>query len=248
MKTFSLLIPTKNRPDSLRDLLETLKQTTAHPDRIEVMVTYDKDDAISADYVNSHKNKYTFKYTPLAREHSDFINEDYYNFMARQSTADYLFVSADDIRYVVKDWDVKIESKVEMFCNDKPDRIIGVGVKDNTPKPKPSLPDFPCFPLVTKEALAYWGFVLHPFIPTWGADYLFYLLYHGAERYLAINDRIYMNQVGRHTGGTRDETGKHIEDVFNALKMNPKHNIDLHKDTTVVTQSQQLRDHLRRIK
>lgn len=244
MRTFSLLVPTKNRADSFRALLDTLQETTANPQRLEVMVTYDNDDAITAEYVNMHKGRYNFKYTPLMREHSDFLNEDYYNFMAKQSTADYLFVSADDIRFVVKDWDVKIESKVEMFCNDKPDRIIGVGVKDNTPKPKPSLPDFPCFPLVTKESLAYWGFVLHPFIPTWGADYLFYLLYAGAQRYLAINDMVYMHQVGRHTGGRKDSTGQHIENTFNALKMNPKHNIDLHKETTIVTQSQQLRKHL----
>jgi len=247
MKTYSLPCPTRKRPSFLKAYLDSLAETTAHPERIEVLVAYDNDDVETKERFNSGLiTKYKFVIKPLERARSNFLNEDYYNWMARQTTSDYIFVNADDLRFIVPGWDKIIESKVEMYCNDKPDRIIGVGVKDNTPKPKPNLPQFPCFPLITKETMKYWDFVLHGFVPTWGADYLFYLLYHGAGRYLPIDDRVYMNHIGVHTHtGPKDETAAHIERVFNALKMNPKHHIETHRDTTIPNQATQLRNHIR---
>jgi hypothetical protein len=246
MKTMSLLVPTRKRPSFLKEYLDSLAQTTCNPDRIEVLVGYDNNDELTDELFNSGiVNNYKFKVIPHKRERSLFLNRDYYNWLAEKSNSDYLFVNADDVRFVIPEWDRKVEAKVEMFCNDKPDRIVGVGVKDNTPKPKRDLPDFPCFPLVTKESFAYFKFVLHGFVPTWGADYLFYLLYEGAGRYLAINDLVYMHHIGVHTHtAPKDETAAQIERTFNQLKMNPEHNVDVHKLTTIPKQSQELRTYL----
>jgi glycosyltransferase involved in cell wall biosynthesis len=246
MKRFSLLVPTRERPVFLRKYLDSLNQTTTMPKRIEVLIAYDDDDKETEKILLTDLIKrYNFTIRPCKRERSQFINEDYYNWLGRQADGDYLFVSADDLLFVVPDWDRTFETKIEVFCNNKPDRIIGVGIKDNTPKPKISLPQFPCFPLVTKESLQHFGFILHPFIPTWGADYLFYLLYTGAYRYLAIDDRVYMHHVSIHTRmAPKDATSKSVEKIFNSLKMNPKHNVDLHRDTTIPKQVREFRDFL----
>lgn len=251
MKNFSLLVPTRKRISYLNQYLESVAQTVKCPQRITVLIAYDDDDSETASFMKTVKT-YPFKIRWCKRGRSNFLNQDYYNWLARQSfseDSDYYFANADDIRYVVMEWDNIIESKIEMFCNNKPDRLIGIGVKDNTPKPKPTLPQFPCFPLVTKESFNYFGFLLHPFIPTWGADYLFYLLYTGADRYLPIDDRIYMHHMGIHTHtGPKDETAQHIEKVFNTLKMNPKHNVDNHRDNTIPVQVEKFRQHLSQIK
>jgi hypothetical protein len=251
MKTFSLIVPTRERSNSLRQYLESVANTVKYPDRIFIRIIYDDDDIQTKDFILT-VGKYPFKIYWHKRERTNFINEDYYNFGARNclsEESDYLFISADDVRFVVPEWDVRIESKVEMFCNDKPDRLIGVGVKDNTPKPKPGLPDFPCFPLVTKESFKHFGFVLHPFLPTWGTDYTFYLLYNGVGRYLAINDVVYMHHIGVHTKtGPKDATARHVEKVFHSLKGNPRHNPDYHQAHTIPLQIQEFRQHLNNIR
>ncbi|KKM72665.1 hypothetical protein LCGC14_1418170, partial [marine sediment metagenome] len=141
MKTFSLLVPTRDRPNSLVQYLESIALTAKCPQRLTVLIAYDDDDKVTSDFIPSIK-KYPFKIRWCKRGRSNFINEDYYNWLARQSSSedmDYVFANADDIRYVTMEWDTIIESKIEEFCLSKPDRLIGVGVKDNTPKPKPSL-------------------------------------------------------------------------------------------------------------
>ena len=250
MKTFSLLVPTRKREGYLREYFESIVQTAKYPQRLTVLVAYDDDDEITANLIPTIK-KYSFKIRWCKRGRSNFINEDYYNWLARQSNSgdmDYVFANADDIRYIAVEWDAIIEHKIEAFCNNKSDRLVGIGIKDNTPKPKPTLPQFPCFPLVTRESFNHFGFLLHPFIPTWGADYLFYLLYTGADRYLAIDNRVYMNHMGIHTKtGPKDETAAHVEKVFNTLKMNQKHNVDFAKDNILPQQIREFRQHLHSI-
>lgn len=251
MKTISLLVPTRERPNGLRQYLETVANTTKCPNRITVMIAYDDDDKQTIDFIPTI-GTYPFKIKWCKRGRSNFINEDYYNFLARQCASedcDYLFANADDIRWVAMDWDMIIESKIEMYCSDKPDRIVGVGVKDNTPKPKPSLPQFPCFPLVTRESLTHFGFILHSQLPTWGADYTFFLLFNGADRYLPIDDRVYMHHVGIHTHtGPKDETAKHVERVFHALKGNPKHNPEAIQQMVLTKEVQEFKNYLRSLK
>jgi hypothetical protein len=251
MRHFSLLVPTRERTSSLRQYLDSIKQTAIFKQRLHVLIGYDEDDQETIDFIPTTQGRYDFDIKWFKRGRSHFLNQDYYNWLATQAPweeSDYFFINADDIRFVVMEWDKIIESKVEMYCNNKPDRLIGVGVKDNTPKPKPSLPQFPCFPLVTRETFKHFNFILHPFIPTWGADYLFYLLYEGANRYLAIDDRVYMHHIGVHTHtAPKDATAIQIEKTFNQLKMNPKHNVDLHRDTTIPQQVQAFRQHLKRI-
>jgi len=250
MKTFSLLVPTRKREGYLREYFESIVQTAKYPQRLTVLVAYDDDDEITANLIPTIK-KYSFKIRWCKRGRSNFINEDYYNWLARQSNSgdmDYVFANADDIRYIAVEWDAIIEHKIEAFCNNKSDRLVGIGIKDNTPKPKPTLPQFPCFPLVTRESFNHFGFLLHPFIPTWGADYLFYLLYTGADRYLPIDNRVYMNHMGIHTKtGPKDETAAHVEKVFNTLKMNQKHNVDFAKDNILPQQIREFRQHLHSI-
>ena len=247
MKTFSLLVPTRNRPDYLRAYLESIDKTVKYPSRIFVRIIYDDDDSVTHNLIPTIPN-YKFKIYWHKRGRSNFINSDYYNFGCNNSFSeenDYLFANADDVRYVQMEWDAIIESKIEMYCNNKPDRLVGVGVKDNTPKPKPSLPQFPCFPLVTRESFNHFGFILHPTLPTWGCDYLFFLLYTGADRYLPIDDKVYMHHMGIHTKtGPKDETACHVEKVFNTLKGNPKHNVDFIRDNTIPKQVDEFRKYL----
>jgi hypothetical protein len=209
----------------------TLYQTVSNPADVEILLAIDSDDLPTVNYIPNLLTKYEmFKIRPFFRANSGefvFINRDYYNWLAEQATGDYLWVSADDLTYQVQGWDIKIKESIESYLVDKPDRIMCAGVKDNTPKPSPHLPNFPCFPLITKEAFQYFKFILHPFVPTWGADYLLYVLYKGFDRYHVVADATYLNHVSYHTHQCEaDGVTKRIGHTFNRLKMMNAHNID----------------------
>jgi len=107
------------------------------------------------------------------------------------------------------------------------------------------LPQFPCFPLVSKEAMNLMQFVLHPNIPTWGADYALYKLYTQANRYLEIKDRVYLNHVSFHTKQVpEDATAKRIGKTFNQLKMRPEYNVDRLCATLVVEQANKMKEYI----
>jgi hypothetical protein len=231
MPQFSLVIPTRERIAELHRLFASLAATVETPSEIEILLAIDNDDFSTIQtlpFLNEKFPQFTIK--PCFRDSSGefvFINRDYYNWLAEQSTGKYIWVSADDLVYNVLHWDTLIARYIESYLADKPDRIMCAGIKDNTPKPSPHLPPFPCFPLVTREAFNYFKFVLHPFVPTWGADYLLYLLYFGAERYYLIDDAVYLNHISYHTHQCEaDKVTKRIGHTFNRLKMIAEYNID----------------------
>lgn len=245
MPFYSLIAPTRSRIYGIQRLLESLQFTTNSKSDLELLLIIDNDDTETKDYVtkamvSSQYAGITVK--PIFRERSDFLNGDYYTYGATFASGDFYWAIADDVVFTVVNWDIKIRHHLNAFLEHKIDKVVCAGIRDNTPKPKPSLPQFPCFPLISKEAFKAVGYFLHPKIPTWGADYLIYLLYTNANRYLAITDDVYLNHMSVHTkSAPKDETAKHIENRFIKYQHIPEHNIDLLKDNLIPLESEQLR-------
>jgi len=243
---YSLLCPTRLREQSLYNYLNSVLKTTKNKQEVEILIAVDEDDPNTRQTAERYKREFrNLNIKIFKRIHSDFVNRDYYNWLAERAEGKYIWVNGDDLLLIVPNWDVIIKKRIEDYLVDKPDRIMCAGIKDNTPKPKPTLPMFPCFPLVTKEALDYFKFVLHPFVPTWGADYLLYLLYTGADRYLEVKDTVYLKHISWHTRAVnKDSTAKGVEYTFNQLKLLPEHNIDRHAALTIPAQAAKLKDYI----
>ena len=245
MYKFALLTPSRERPQSVERLLQSLSDTTTNPSQVEILFAIDNDDSVTRELLNLllGTNKYSrLIIKPFYRDRAEMMNRDYYNWLAEKSNSEFIWAIGDDIVFLVSNWDTIIYDKLQQYLSDKPDKIVCAGIKDTTPKPKPSLPQFPCFPLVSRVAFQQMGFVLHPFIPTWGADYLIYLLYTGANRYLEIADRDYLHHVSVHTKtASKDMTAQRVENIFNQLKMNDLHNIDLAVIKTIPPQVEELK-------
>jgi len=242
---YSLLCPTRHRVHAIRRLLESLVFTTNCKQDFEILFAIDTDDKETKDFfdLSLSTNQYSdLNIRPLYRERSEFLNRDYYNWMASQAKGDFYWAIGDDVVFQVINWDIHIINHLNKYLENKPDKIVCAGIKDNTPKPKPTLPQFPCFPLISKEAFKTLGFLLHPNIPTWGADYLIYLLYTQANRYLVIDDDCYLLHIGIHTKtGPKDETAQSVENIFNRLKMHQDHNIDRHAEQMIPIEVEELR-------
>lgn len=212
---FSLLCPSRERPNGIKRLLSSLDRTIQNKQNVQILIAIDEDDIVSQSYLIDRANipeSLMPNFSMHVRPRSEFLNRDYYNWLALQAAGDYLWAIGDDVEFLVHGWDIHIQEVIEAYLKDKPDRIFCASIHDSTPKP-PELPiPFPCFPLITKEAFRALGFLLHPEIPTWGADYTLYELYKGAGRILTIEDRVYLDHISHHTGKVvQDMVNKRIE-------------------------------------
>ncbi len=200
MTKFSLLCPSRNRLDMLENLIQSIINTTNNPKDIELLIAVDNDDLDTQKYIKDRT--YPFNVKVFTRDRSDFFNRDYYNWLAHFSKGKYLWAIGNDVVFKIKDWDNIISDKIEEYLKDKSDRIVCVGVKDDTPKPDSKKPQFSCFPIITRDAYDVLGTFLHSELNTWGADYTIYTLYKQIERYFLIHDKIYIGHMGYHTNTT----------------------------------------------
>ena len=248
---FSLLCPTRKRVPGIERLLKSIIEKATNIHNIEILFVADEDDETTKQFFGIMQHQKLYADLDIKfhiRDRSEFTNRDYYNWLAEKATGDYLWAIADDLIFLVEKWDEIITSTLEGYLSGKTDRICCAGIKDSTPPPKRSLPNFPCFPLVTKEAFKFFGFLLHPQIPTWGADYLLYLLYNGAERYLAITNEVYLHHISWHTKEVpEDETAANIRKIFGRLQHTQEYNVDYNATNVIPQQVDQLLTHLRRL-
>ena len=241
---FSLLCPTRDRPIQRENLIKSILTTTTNLNNVELLFAVDKDDLRSQDNINDLISKYKqLKIRVFIRNRSIFLNRDYYNWLAGFADGDFFWVIGDDLLFSYGGWDVYIERKINDYLIDKKDRIICVGAADDTPRPSDRLPHFPCFPMLSKEAVKAIGFVLPPEIPTWGADYLIYELYRRVGRLLIIGEYVFLRHISHHTKKiNEDGVSKRIGEIFNTLKMRKEYNTDEYLRTKLPLQVEYLRN------
>jgi len=202
MLKFSLLVPTRQRIEPLKRLLKSIYNTTVSKDEIEILILCDDDDLPTIEILEVLKEEYKIlNVSCYKRPRSEWNNEDYYNYLAKKTKGKFIWAIADDLVFLVNNWDEYIWNKLNIFLNDKPDRLVCANILDNTPgpgNPPANKKEFPCFPLFSKEVLKVLGFLLAPQLPTWGADRYAYKLFTQANRFLVINNTVYLDHISYH--------------------------------------------------
>lgn len=225
----SLLVPTRDRMQLLQKFVDSVAKMTRNLQNIEIVYICDDDDMRTPKTINNLEQQYPqIAMKTLVRPRSEMLNEDYYNHAARNCSGDLFWILADDLELVSPNWDDTVQIETESFYKKFPDKIICVSMKDNTPPPSHRLPKFPCFPMFTRECLkAQEGWILHPKVPTWGADYVTYCIFYPLGRLLELHNKNYVNHISWHTKQVEvDHINHRIGDIFNRLKMVPHHNTD----------------------
>ena len=247
MPNFSLLCPSR-RPHQVKKLLASLNATIGNFDTVEILFGIDNDDIQTPQSVQDCIETYPNLNIKIHRRNKSIhINKDYYNWLSTFAKGKFHWAIGDDLIFKINNWDGRINENLEGYLNFRKDRVVCAAIKDNTPKPSPKLPPFPCFPLVSKEAIKAIGFLLHPNIPTWGADYAVYKLYMAIERLHVIRDETYINHISYHTGqAPEDKITKAVGRTFNSLKMRPEHNVDRIVAEEVPEQAKKLREYIQR--
>lgn len=213
---FSLLCPTRKRVESVKRLLNSLRDTCLDSLCFEVLFAYDFDDERTAfalsQFVKEFKELNIVLY---GRDHSHMLNEDYHNWLAHKAKGDYLWVIGDDVVFKTWHWDEVLWRYIREFEGRYRDRIMLIGVDDSTPPPKGRPKDFSCFPIISRKAFEVTGFFFPGRIPTWGADTVVADIYRPVNRLLFVPE-VKLLHVSHHTDGSvpRDETSYGIEIAF----------------------------------
>lgn len=208
----SLLLPSRKRVKSLLKILENINNTVNNTNNIEILIAIDRDDESSMknkeSIIDDFKNLNIKIYT---REHSDYLNSHYYNWLAEKAIGNYLWGIADDTLFLTKDWDKKLIERIEAFLINKEDRIayISINEKDSNAK-------HPCFPLITKEAFKIVGEYHISDLMSWGSDRILYEIYSHPNimRILHISE-VSIEHLSYHDGTAPfDETAKSMKERF----------------------------------
>ena len=111
---FSLLLPTRNRPDSLIRLIDSISKTSSGEKSIEILIYTDKDDGLTLDRKDDIVNAVD-KQKPI---NIIFLNDDsgksWYNnwweFLWNNSSGKYGMLCGDDLIFQTYEWDMKINN------------------------------------------------------------------------------------------------------------------------------------------
>ena len=90
---------------------------------MEILFGCDADDATTMKVINNLKNKYhqhidiIYKY----RERSEWLNRDYFNWLANMARGEFCWNIGDDLVFKVQNWDKIILEKLDIYFKDKKD-------------------------------------------------------------------------------------------------------------------------------
>lgn len=121
MATFSLLIPTRQRPNQLQRLYKSAVETADSPDEIEFVVYIDDDD-------NSYDDVQLPNLKKVRGER--IVLSEMWNKCWEASTGNYLMHCGDDIVFRTKGWDTRVKETIDSF----PGKLAFVWGNDHNPE------------------------------------------------------------------------------------------------------------------
>lgn len=174
MIRISLITPTRNRPQDLTNVLNSLMEMTTHRETIEVLLAVDKCDPVMLPLIKSFEEEYraiNVKFFIVDR--SDHISKDYFNFLSLKAQGRWVMCINDDSIFMTKGWDVLVNDKMLLASNRYGDDIL-LGIVNDGMIREGDLkvkPDMSCWVLSSKEYINLMDGLLIEEIYNWGGDY-----------------------------------------------------------------------------
>lgn len=197
MFDFSLTTPTRCRPDLLWSFLESIRKTTARPEKVEVSVTYDFDDEYTRQRLRVWRREFRdINLSTYGRERNneDFnLHRDYVNWVVPFTKGRYLFCLNDDVEIRTDGWDETARERLDTYLSDKPDGIAYGWVADDEGKcgllkRERDGHRASCFPILSRQAVETLGFCIFPQVRAWSGDIFIFALYELIDRVVDLSD------------------------------------------------------------
>lgn len=189
MKSFSLFLPTRERPELLKACVDTFFCLAKNPEHVEMVIVMDDDDQSYAEFEEFAKRSY-FDLKILKVPRSVHHQRDYNNVAASQTIGRYIWGLNDDTEMVTRNWDEILENAIEDHLTSINSRIAYIGMDDSTHTEVGNSETHPewngknlaqeygcCFPILTREAYEKLGFFCPNEIDMWGADIALYRIF-----------------------------------------------------------------------
>lgn len=176
---FSLIVPTRNRFELLKNNMPTFFKLAKHPTQVEIILIVDFDDPSIQDVLSlltGLPNTYL-----ICQHRTSYLIKDYNNKGSQFSTGKYIWILNDECEMTTNHWDEILTKKIENFLQDKPDRILYTLINDDTHySAGVHHVSGCCFPVLTKEAVDCLNGIMPPEINAHGADYAIYHIFKAA--------------------------------------------------------------------
>jgi hypothetical protein len=116
----SILLPTRGRCDSLRSSVQSLFERASDPESIQIMFGFDNDDNLGTDYFRQEVEPYLknqkISYCAFAFDPMGYIRlNEYVNYMALKSNANWLIFWNDDAVMETDNWDQIVNNYTGQF-------------------------------------------------------------------------------------------------------------------------------------
>lgn len=158
---FSIIFPTRERPQLLKNVLDSIKEKSCTIEDVEVLLALDIDDITDYTFLDFYSFVNPFRVTRSLN-----FSKDYYNFLAQQSCGRWIITANDDCVFETQDWD----SLAYEVLKDKPGVIYG-WIEDHLgPWRAKGHGNYCCFPLQGRAGFEALGYIFPFRVPTWGAD------------------------------------------------------------------------------
>lgn len=186
MKKFSLMVNSRNRPQHLEKLLDSIVETTNDLSSIEVIIKLDKCDPTLLQSLEV-LNKYSFSnYLVSPRPDNQSISLAKISGLA---IGYYLFVLNDDVLFMSKHWDTLAYDALSDYHNKFPDGIVYGHTHDLSIDKDESI-EYAAFPIISKTAFEVLGFFAPTEIYGLGGDVATYEIYKKVGRVLPLKNII----------------------------------------------------------
>lgn len=203
---FSLIMPTRNRVNLLKNCINSFSQKAAFPDLIEFWFAFDIDDKSNNELDDFIGNKQNINYIKVPR--TNWFHRDYHNRLIKLCKGKYIFGLNDECEIMTNHWDKIIIDSAESFLSDKPDRIAYIYCDDSTHTHRGHFRNKGCcFPILTKEATEASGCYIPDEIAMWGGDLSLYTIYSSLQekRILDIQELVRVEHYSCHNSSRQED-------------------------------------------
>jgi len=213
---FSLIIPTRDRLDRLKNCLLSFFNKATRKHHNEAVLIADHDDKSIRDFSDFIiGNELNVRIILVWR--STMMIRDYNNYGAQCSLGRYVWTLNDDYQMVTDNWDSILKKRIEDFCRRNKDRIAYVMVDDNTHTFWNLHEQQGCTcPIMTRETVEAMNAAMPWQINSWGADVALYGIFKSLVKPRivdAIAD-VKVLHLNRHNNSHKvDEINERVEEV-----------------------------------
>lgn len=212
--TFSLILPSRGRPELLDRCIRSFYNKARFPKLIEIFVMLD-DDAEDPylQMFSELPSEISDQIIRVVRKRGNNLSNHYYNFAAKAAHGKLLWSLNDECECLSEDWDVKLINYAAPILTQCTDNVLYLATDDSThTKSRLNLLLGSCFPIISRDTVKALGVFFPPQLEWQGIDVALWKIFtrlaenHRTERRIICSDIKVSHNSSNNQNAEPDET------------------------------------------